>query len=599
MVSPTVYFVPAFEAGHGTGHLFRCLRLAAELQERRGVSCRIRLPQDSPVLRLFPSLSKAAVDPETFIAAVGTDENSLFVLDMPNLDQNFVQTLHKSGPVCALDPGGKGREYVPFVIDTLPNLYPTRNVSSPWFLRLPEAKPRISEKPQLRRVLISLGGEDGAGLTVDLMRDSGFRSWLGSAQVDVLLGPANSRASILSAVAGSWHLLPPIPNLADRLGEYDLVVSIFGLTAFESMAAGTPVLLVHPSPYHKALSRNARLPELSQIREQFRSAQAALPQLLEEIDEFQRTRPDPEGRVYLEDLIEQYAASASRRCPACGTAAGKIRMRFAERSFLTCPSCRIDYQILCRPHGILYSSDYFDSQYKKQYGRTYLEDFPKIREQGRSRLQRIQKLLKRGGSGNTPPAVLDIGCAYGPFMLAAQDEGMQVKGIDVSAEPIDYVTNQLHLDARCMDIGSIDLSDAFFRDGFDVLTLWYVIEHFPDLDNLFKKLTALVRPGGVLAIATPSGAGVSARRNLSDFLRASPMDHFTIWNPKQARKTLERIGFRLISVVPASFHPERYPKILRGPVLAGILRRVHKAFNLGDTMELYAIRKEEASEYDK
>lgn len=588
-VERSVFLLPDFREGGGTGHMFRCLRLYKALKEQGISKVFIRIPLDQAILSLFPGT--ACIDPSDFSRAAEAEEEPLFVLDMRGLSADFVLDLLRLGPVCGLDPDGPGRDYLPYVIDSLPNFFPDRNIGSPWLLSLPaRGRPPLSgTAPRVKRVLISLGGEDSRMLTLGLMRDSSFRAWLGNAQVDVLLGPSNSQTSVISAIAGDWQVLPPTARLSERLADYDLLVTIYGLTAFEAMAAGSMVVLEHPSAYHKGLAKLAQLPDLGRIRKRYPNVHEAQAELSRSMEAFQASRPELE--ITVAELVASYAQAATRACPACGAQPGRVLMRFPERSYFRCPGCGMLFQILCRPHDKVYAREYFGSEYRKQYGRSYLEDFEQIKERGKARLalvSRIRAKMKREDSLR----VLDIGCAYGPFLDAAREEGHQVQGIDISEEAVRYVTQQLGISAQAMDLRQIDPSDDFFAGGFDLVSLWYVIEHLSELEFLFKSLQKLLRPGGILAIGTPSGAGISARRKLRDFLERSPLDHYTVWTAKQARRSLANLGFRVASIQPASFHPERYPALLQRLLPKWILARVHKVFNLGDTMEIYAVKVE-------
>ncbi len=67
-----------------------------------------------------------------------------------------------------------------------------------------------------------------------------------------------------------YHLLNAQPGLVCERAflptfiftEHDLVVTSYGLTAFEALAAGTPVVLLNPTRRHEKLSRRAGLASL-------------------------------------------------------------------------------------------------------------------------------------------------------------------------------------------------------------------------------------------------------------------------------------------------------------------------------------------------
>ncbi|MCL1931675.1 MAG: hypothetical protein FWF55_07655, partial [Treponema sp.] len=101
---------------------------------------------------------------------------------------------------------------------------------------------------------------------------------------------------------------------------------------------------------------------------------------------------------------------------------------------------------------------------------------------------------------------------------------------------------------------------------------------------------------GVLAFATPSFTGISGRASLKKFLERSPADHWTIWSPAVAKKVLKTAGFTVKKVVNSGHHPERFPllgKYARSgkSPLYGLLLAISKIFSLGDTFEVYAVRR--------
>ncbi len=230
-----------------------------------------------------------------------------------------------------------------------------------------------------------------------------------------------------------------------------------------------------------------------------------------------------------------------------------------------------------------YDSSYFMDEYEAQYGRTYLEDVPSIYRMGQERLRLIRRLR--------PPTrrLLDVGCAYGPFLSAANDCGYEVTGLDVAPSAVGYVRETLGFPAVT---GSI-LDPSIRREleaPYGVVSLWYVVEHFWELDTLLSALSDLVLPGGVLALATPHGQGVSARRNTESFFAASPRDHFTIWTRNSAKRLLREYGFELEIARVTGHHPERYPAVISGAMPSGLARLHSKLFGWGDTFELYARR---------
>ncbi len=128
-----------------------------------------------------------------------------------------------------------------------------------------------------------------------------------------------------------------------------------------------------------------------------------------------------------------------------------------------------------------------------------------------------------------------------------------------------------------------------------MVTLWYVIEHFPSLDFLWDLIPKILNEGGVLAFSTPSFSGLSGKKDIKKFLEASPKDHYFIINPKISRTELKARGFTDIRIKSTGIHPERaWPKLPR--CLRGIIAKCCSLLEKGDTFECYAVLEEKKIE---
>jgi SAM-dependent methyltransferase len=172
--------------------------------------------------------------------------------------------------------------------------------------------------------------------------------------------------------------------------------------------------------------------------------------------------------------------------------------------------------------------------------------------------------------------------------------------MDPVEEAVDYVKNELGIAAmRGRFPEDFTEKNTPVTEKFDVITLWYVIEHFDDPGMVLRIINGLLTTGGILAFATPSSRGVSRKKSLASFLEHSPGDHWTIWDPFRCGAILAKYGFRIRKRKITGHHPERFPLI--GPRLKPSLgpgrgpgpvyrffTLVSMFFGLGDTFELYA-----------
>ena len=269
----------------------------------------------------------------------------------------------------------------------------------------------------------------------------------------------------------------------------------------------------------------------------------------------------------------------------------KIVWRTRERTFRRCQKCGLIYIAFSMDSRVKYEADYFGSEYKAQYGRSYLEDFDSIKAQGIRRGKIALSLLgKKALDKNERPRLLDIGCAYGPFLSAAKDLGFEPYGSDISKSALDYAAGTLGFKCALASFADIDSKKAFGFERFDAVSMWYVIEHCRDLSALLTRANGLLREGGIFCFSTPSAGGASGRLNKKTFFESSPRDHYTLWEPKRAKKILRKFGFKLVRLVPTGIHPERIAflkKIADKPFFFRLLSLLFKLFVLGDTFEVY------------
>ena len=605
----------SFEKGRGSGHLVRSGLLTRDLR-RLGWDAALYLPglgegrtREEAEAVLAQSIDDLDEVPLIRDGDVPRRGWAFVIFDRFSTPRREIERFSSVTPVIGIDEGGPERQRFDFLFDllpTLPSLAPP-NMLRPALICLPAKhggeKGEKGEKGGKNggafdggfsaplKILVSFGGEDADGLGLTAARACAVP---GLAEVTLAGGALNRE--VVNGEA--FTRVPFIRNLRDSFSKYDIVVTHFGLSAFEALYSGVPVLLVSPGRRHEALARASSFFSAGRGKK----AAARLGRLLfsggrlnntflMELSErsaavARRYKLDESRRQTLAAYIDRLEPKVFTSCPLCGQE-GRSAARFEDRTYRLCPRCGILYMSRAVPADIKYTEAYFFENYKKQYGKTYLEDFPNLTAMARRRLALIKRLLGNGSRGS----LLDIGCAYGAFLASAAGEGFtDCAGIDVSADAIEYVRGKLKLNA----------AQGFFPQAeppggprsFDVITLWYVIEHFENVKTIVERIHGLLNPGGVFAFSTPNSSGISGRFSLKKFLEKSPADHWTVWDARRVKKVLRRFGFAVKKVVVTGHHPERFPFCSR---LAGGRGFVYNAvlflsrlLRLGDTFEVYA-----------
>jgi SAM-dependent methyltransferase len=122
-------------------------------------------------------------------------------------------------------------------------------------------------------------------------------------------------------------------------------------------------------------------------------------------------------------------------------------------------------------------------------------------------------------------SLLDIGCGWGRWSIAASRKGYRATGIDPSKGAImaaGRVAKQFGAHSAQFICG--DARDLPFPDGsFDVAFSYSVIQHFSreDARKIFKEIGRVLKPGGVCKVQMPNRLAlrslyVQARRGVTD-----------------------------------------------------------------------------------
>ena len=237
-------------------------------------------------------------------------------------------------------------------------------------------------------------------------------------------------------------------------------------------------------------------------------------------------------------------------CPVCDSAPDAQRFLFTKQaaSFVRCTNCAFVF-INPRPTPVWLAARY------DYYGAAYFTDPSKLASDFHAARHDVELALLRGCNGT----LLDVGCATGSFVAAAQAAGFAARGIDISPESTRYGREVLGL---TLDVG--DLYERHYpAESFDIVTLWATLEHLPDPNRVLAEARRLLVPGGRLAISVPNHASL-AQRILGRRDRYVGIDHVNYFTRDTARRILSRHGFHVETIRTARFSPVVFWQDLRG-----------------------------------
>jgi len=184
--------------------------------------------------------------------------------------------------------------------------------------------------------------------------------------------------------------------------------------------------------------------------------------------------------------------------------------------------------------------------------------------------------------------LLDIGCGTGDFLKAAQDNNWYVSGIEPNHSARDIANKKTN-----NSVFNTEKLQQFKERSFDVITLWHVLEHLPNLEEQIITLTKLLKANGTLIIAVPNFNCFDANY-YKDFWAAYDVPrHLWHFNQKSITSLFERKNMTVVKTLPMKFDAY-YVSLLSEKYKTGFMNPL-KAFWIGFRSNLKARRSNEHS----
>jgi len=137
--------------------------------------------------------------------------------------------------------------------------------------------------------------------------------------------------------------------------------------------------------------------------------------------------------------------------------------------------------------------------------------------------------------------VLDVGCGSGDFLELAQRKGLRTFGLELNRVAAEKARARGHVIFSEM-LHELDLEKV--GGGFDLVTLFQVLEHVTDPAAVLKQARSLLNPSGRISIAVPSSEGIC---RLSRWEPAQwPPHHVTWWRLRDFKRLAETVGMELV-----------------------------------------------------
>ena len=153
------------------------------------------------------------------------------------------------------------------------------------------------------------------------------------------------------------------------------------------------------------------------------------------------------------------------------------------------------------------------------------------------------RLISRHTKGKK--TLLDFGAGTGDFLLHAKNQGWTVVGVEPnSGARKKSIAKGVLLHENLSDTGDVK---------FQVITLWHVLEHLPNLDDQIKTLTSKLEQEGTLIVAVPNFKSYDARHYREFWAAYDVPRHLWHFSKTAIEKLFEPYGMKLIQMRPMVF----------------------------------------------
>ncbi|WP_340064130.1 class I SAM-dependent methyltransferase [Ascidiimonas aurantiaca] len=158
-------------------------------------------------------------------------------------------------------------------------------------------------------------------------------------------------------------------------------------------------------------------------------------------------------------------------------------------------------------------------------------------------LNRKRQLIEYLNKG--PGTLLDIGAGTGDFLYTCQRKGWKITGVEPNAE-----ARKRSEEKGVPLYGS---AKAIKNQTFDVITLWHVLEHVPDVKKQIRELKKLLAVNGTLVVAVPNFKSYDASHYKEFWAAYDVPRHIWHFSKRSLHCIFEEEKMKVIQTLPMKF----------------------------------------------
>jgi 2-polyprenyl-3-methyl-5-hydroxy-6-metoxy-1,4-benzoquinol methylase len=160
----------------------------------------------------------------------------------------------------------------------------------------------------------------------------------------------------------------------------------------------------------------------------------------------------------------------------------------------------------------------------------------------RRKLSLINSFSKQKGT------LLDVGCGTGDFLELSKQKGWRVVGIEPNDEAR-AIANKKTNNSVYKTNHLLNLENH----SFDIITLWHVLEHLPNLEEHIAEFKRLLKPNGTLIIAVPNYKSYDAKIYKTYWAAFDVPRHLWHFSKESIKILMETFKMNVVKMYPMQF----------------------------------------------